>query len=214
MGGGFRSSLLNIMRYHHHFLYTTFMSITLVLFLALPAMADDILDIAKTPWGISRAQTGKLLDIKVPASIPPDGGLSVSGFELSGFDGDMGYVFFQDRLVEIHFSIDSAKQRDFTKKASTTLKERLERQFTRQYGTAEINNQQCDNVENCRYSLWYKNDSTAVGLYTVKEIKGRNLAISFMQRKSGETSYSQFGPKKGLTIIPPNETQKNALSGW
>lgn len=171
----------------------------------LTALAEDLFPISKTPWGISRQQTAKAIDIKMPLSVPPDGGLSVSGFELNGFDGTMGYVFLQDRLVEINFSIDADKQPKFTKPEANKLRERLERQFTKNYGQPQINRQQCDNVEDCHFSLWHKDTATAVGLFFVDHKQKRNIGISYMQRKNNDLSSPFYQPHKGLILLPPEE---------
>lgn len=170
-----------------------------------PAFASDVFDIAKTPWGTTRKQTAKALNIKLPSAVPPDGGMSVSGFELDGFDGHMGYVFLDDKLIEINFSITAEKQKGFTEQAAGKLKERLERQFTRHYGDPEINGQQCDNIEDCVYSLWHKDTMTAVGLFYVNGKQLRNLGISYMQRKAGGSTSPFYQPNKGLVIVPPSE---------
>lgn len=166
------------------------------------ALADDLFEIGKTPWGITRAQTAKAINIKLPPSIPPDGGMSVKGFDLGGFDGQMGYVFLNDKLVEINFSLDAANQPKFTQKVATDLKLRLERQFTRTYGKPEINNQQCDNVQNCLFSLWHKNPETAVGLFFTDSPEKRNLGISYMNRKDPTADSPFEQPHKGLVIVP------------
>ena len=177
--------------------------------LAHPA---DIFEISKTPWGITRKQTADAIKIKLPQNIPPDGGMTVKGFELEGFDGQMGYVFLNDKLVEINFSIDAEKQPKFTQKIATDLKLRLERQFNRTYGKAEISNQQCDNVENCLFSLWNKNAETAVGLFFTDSKQKRNLGISYMNRKEASSDSPFDKHHKGLVIMPSEEgTQQTPL---
>lgn len=193
---------------NHSFRLLTVLSLLITLCtisMATLAYADDLFEIKKTPWGITRKQTADAIKIKLPQNIPPDGGMTVNGFELEGFDGQMGYVFLNDKLIEINFSIDAEKQPKFTQKIATDLKLRLERQFNRIYGKAEISNQQCDNVENCLFSLWNKNDDTAVGLFLTDSKKKRNLGISYMNRKDNSSASPFEQPHKGLVIMPSEE---------
>ena len=164
--------------------------------------ADDLFDMGKTPWGMSRKDTAKALGIKLPPSVGQDNGLSVTGFELGGFDGSMGYVFLEDKLVEVHFRIAGLADTVFSAASAQKLRDRLTRQFDRKYGKRVVEDAMCENKAECRYSLWYKDDTTAVGVFLVQGSLERNLGVSYMLRVNADAANQ---PHKGLVILPPGE---------
>ena len=164
--------------------------------------SDDLFDMGKTPWGMSRKDTAKAVGIKLPPSVGQDNGLSVTGFELGGYDGTMGYIFLEDKLVEVHFRIAGLTDAVFSAAEAQKLRQRISRQFDRKYGKRTVDDAMCDNKADCRYSLWHKDEATAVGIFFVQGALERNLGISYMKRADA----SEAGQiHKGLVILPPDD---------
>lgn len=184
---------------------------TFFIFTPYYSLANDLVELDKTPWGLDRKNTAKNIGINIPPSVGPDSGLTVSGFELNGFDGNMGYVFMKDRLVEVHFEISDKTDPDFSSSKAVHLKKRLEKQFDRHYGDRLVDNQQCDNMLNCDYSVWHKDKNTAVGLFLTDSVAGRNLGVSYMERVAGESDSPFWEPKRGLGILPPDAEDDQGL---
>ena len=165
--------------------------------------ADDLFDLSKTPWGMNRKDTAKVLGIKLPPTVGKDSGLTVKGFELGGLDGAMGYVFMQDMLVEVHFRIAGLAEKVFSAADAEKMRQRLSRQFDRNYGKRIVDNALCENATDCHYSIWFKDEATAVGIFLVQSPLERNLGVSYMQRPEAGTTDQTH---RGLFILPPNES--------
>ena len=147
-------------------------------FLAVPAFTaakqNDIIDLAKTPWGMTRAEAAAVLGVR-----PPDGEEPfMMKAKLYGHPVGIMYVFWQGHLSAVNAQMVEGLDASNAKK----LTAQLENDLISRYGKAHKKNAPCHDHQLCTYSKWEKDSATDVILQHERQHGIERITLVYVSR--------------------------------
>jgi len=149
--------------------------------LAVPAFAaakqndmNDMIDLAKTPWGMTRAETAAALGVSPPKGEEP----FVIKAKLYGHPAGIIYVFWQGHLSAVNAQIVEGIDESKAK----TLMAQLENDLTVRYGKMQKKNTPCRDGPLCTYSTWEKDAKTDVVLQHERRHSIERITLIYVSR--------------------------------
>lgn len=167
-----------------------------LLFATPCSLAADIIDITKTPWGLSISETAQTLKL---SSLPTDSKQIVLDATINGYAAGVIYLFWADKLSDINLQILAANNPHYDESIGNTLIQYLDEN----YGARIKDSSACPDRPDCTYMSWEKDDTTLVSLVRDNGPQKRTTVIyadktAVAERKKTKETEKQEAEKQPL----------------
>jgi hypothetical protein len=140
------------------------------------AKQNDMIDLAKTPWGMSRSETAAALGVSPPKGEDP----FVMKAKLYGQPVGIMYVFWQGQLSAVNVQMVEGLDEGRAK----TMMAQLENDLIARYGKAQKENAPCHDNKLCAYSKWEKDRETDVVLQHERQHSLERITLIYVSREA------------------------------